>query len=80
MTKYRSVFLNSIGREVLLDILTMCHFGCTLDFENPAAISEYNVGITILHKCGILAGGTRPDVLRSLSGISPIEEEKEEVL
>lgn len=51
--KYFHTFSTPIGREVLIDILTDCHFGCTLNPENTAQISEYNVGVAILAKCGV---------------------------
>ena len=77
IAKYRAVFLESqLGRDVLADILSTCHFGCTLDPDNTVQVSEYNVGIAILHKCGIFGKGTMDDVLRALSGVSPHTEEE----
>ena len=74
-SKYRTVlFENQIGRDVLADILSMCHFGCTLDPENSVQISEYNVGMAILNKCGVFSRGTEEEVLRALAGVIPIEE------
>jgi hypothetical protein len=70
--KYRELFLKTnLGREVLADILQMCHFGETLDPENMVRVSEYNVGVAVLHKCGILAEDTLEDVTRALANITP---------
>lgn len=69
--KYRKVFGDPIGREVLADILTMTHFGETLNPDNPVKVSEYNVGIAILAKMGVFSAGTRPDVVNALAAISP---------
>lgn len=71
MDKYRLVFNSPIGQEVLSDILTMTHFGCTLNSENPQSIGEHNVGVAILAKMGIFAQGTKLDVLKSLMAITP---------
>jgi hypothetical protein len=53
--KYRLTFLNGeIGMDVLSDILQTCHFGQTLDPDNKAMIAEYNMGVTLLARCGVL--------------------------
>jgi hypothetical protein len=70
--KYRAVLLGPMGRDVLTDILAMCHFGSTLDFENKAQISEYNVGIAILAKCGIFLPDNFEDVVRALCSVQPM--------
>jgi hypothetical protein len=72
MDKYRHVFLGSdIGKEVLGDILQVCHFGCTLDPDNKVQVSEYNVATHILSKCGIFAPGTLKDVMNALASVMP---------
>jgi hypothetical protein len=62
--KYRAIFSNTLGREVLADILLMCHFGATLDPDNKTQIAEYNVGLMIAVKAGLI------DQLKSLLGFS----------
>jgi hypothetical protein len=53
--KYATLFREGIGREVLADILVFnCHWGVTLDYDNKAQIAEYNVGLVIAAKAGIL--------------------------
>ena len=57
--KYAALFSTGMGREVLADILTACHFGCSLDpqeggFEAGLWIGEYNVGVLIAKKSGFL--------------------------
>jgi hypothetical protein len=52
--KYAAVFSPGFGREVLADILFRTHWGSTLDSQNPAQIAEYNVGVYILARAGIL--------------------------
>lgn len=69
------VFMNPIGLEVLGDILSMCHFGCTLDPDNPAAVAEYNVGVIILNKCGVFNEGTLPQVLKAFTAVTPERKE-----
>jgi len=80
MAKYRVVLTKGVGKDVLADILHMCHFGATLDMTNPHQIAEYNVGIVILKKCGILGVGTMEEVINQLCAVSPkeVETEKEE--
>ena len=43
--KYRKVFGSPIGQDVLADILTMTHFGETLDAGNLHRVAEHNLGI-----------------------------------
>lgn len=69
--KYRLVFNSPIGQEVLSDILTMTHFGNTLNSANPQQIGEYNIGVAILAKMGIFAHDTKSDVLKSLMSVTP---------
>ena len=59
--KYRMLFKEEVGREVLGDILSLCGFpGATgeahngLDPNNPAEIGRFNVGIDIAKKAGVL--------------------------
>jgi len=51
--RYRNVFGSPEGRAVLGDILTTCHFGETLNPENPVQVAEYNVGLAIAFKAGV---------------------------
>ncbi len=76
MAKYRMVFGNAVGREVLADILSMTHFGQTLNPENQAQVAEYNVGMAIMAKTGVFSKGTKLDVINALSGITPKEDLK----
>ena len=71
--KYRATLITSaLGKDVLADILKLCHFGCTLDPDNKVQVSEYNVGVAILHRCGIFAEDTLEDVIRALAGVVPM--------
>ena len=76
--KYRVVLTQGIGRDVLADILRTCHFGATLDMTNPHQIAEYNVGIVILKKCGILGHGTMEEVVNQLCTVMPVTEMEDE--
>ncbi len=80
MAKYRKVFLDPVGLEVLADILGTCHFGETNDPENRVRVSEENVAKTILAKMGIFAEGTLMKVIMALAQVMPDlkEEQKEE--
>jgi hypothetical protein len=69
--KYRSVFGTEMGREVLVDILTMTHFGETLNADNPHRVMEYNVGVAIMAKMGIFSPGTKMQVVRALASVVP---------
>ena len=64
--KYFHTFSSPLGREVLIDILKDCHFGCTLDPDNKAQIAEYNVGVTLLAKLGIFGPDREIPVINSL--------------
>ena len=64
--KYRHIFLSPIGREVLADILSDCHFGCTLDPDNKVQVAEYNVGISILARCGVFGPNRDIPVINAL--------------
>jgi hypothetical protein len=52
LQRYKNVFGSEEGRLVLGDILTLCHFGETLDPNDPVQAAEYNVGVTILRTAG----------------------------
>ena len=69
--KYRYTFGSPMGREVLADILAECHFGSTLNPDNPAQVAEHNIGVMILAKCGIFGPETRVDVINALCNIIP---------
>lgn len=73
--KYRSLFLNSgtIGQDVLGDIMSMAHFGCTLNADNPQQIGEYNVGVAILAKLGVFSRENKTEVIKVLGTITPKE-------
>ena len=73
-SKYRWLFSSPMGREVLADLLTECHFGITLDPDNKVQVAEYNVGVMILTKCGIFGEKNKMDVINSLCNIIPIKE------
>ena len=75
--KYRHIFINPLGIDVLSDILSMCHFGCTLDPENKVQISEYNVGVAILAKCGIFSDETFGQVVDALCSVIPQKKEED---
>jgi hypothetical protein len=64
--KYKALFSSSMGRDVLADILTMTHFGCTLNPDNPVQVAEYNVGIAILSRMGVFCGASKEDVIKHL--------------
>jgi hypothetical protein len=77
--KYRHIFLSPIGREVLADVLALCHFGCTLDPDNKVQVSEYNVAVTILSNLGVF-GPDRDQIvtdalINSLVSTQPKKEE-----
>jgi hypothetical protein len=75
--KYRTVFGGALGQEVLADILSMTHFGNTLNPENQAQIAEYNVGIAILAKMGIFSIGTKNQVVKALGAVTPNEKKED---
>jgi hypothetical protein len=54
LQRYKNVFGTEEGRLVLGDILTLCHFGETLDPKDPVQAAEYNVGLTIIRMAGVL--------------------------
>lgn len=71
--QYRHIFLGSqMGMQVLADILDMCYFGSTLDPENKVEISRYNLGISILVRCGVFLGVTQFEVVNALAGIKKV--------
>ena len=71
MEKYRKVFGSPMGQDVLADILTMTHFGETLDSNNLHRVAEHNLGILILVKMGVFSHETKMDVVRALQAIVP---------
>lgn len=74
--KYRAVFITSaLGKDVLSDILKLCHFGCTLDPDNLVQVSEHNVGVAILNRLGIFSEDTLEDVVRALANVVPLAKE-----
>jgi len=74
--KYRELFLNNtLGQDVLADILQLCKFGCTLDPDNKVQVAEYNLGVIILHRCGIFAEDTLENVIRALANVVPLSKE-----
>lgn len=76
--KYRHLFLSGIGVDVLADLLTICHFGSTLNPDNSIQISEYNVGVAILARCGILGPQTKKAVIRALCSVVPDDRSQKE--
>ena len=66
--RYKNVFGSPEGRSVLSDILTTCHFGETLNPENPTQVSEYNTALVIAHKAGVF------DLIYRQLGIVPEKE------
>jgi hypothetical protein len=52
--RYKNVFSTPEGRIVLGDILTIGHFGETLNPTDPIVVAEYNAAITIARMAGSL--------------------------
>lgn len=52
--RYRNIFGTPEGRRVLGDILTLGHFGVTLNPNDPVQVAEYNVALTIARMAGAL--------------------------
>lgn len=50
--RYKNVFGTPEGRIVLGDILTLGHFGETLNPLDPVAVAEYNAAIVIARMAG----------------------------
>lgn len=50
--RYKNVFASMEGRAVLGDILTLGHFGVTLNPDEPARVGERNIAITIARMAG----------------------------
>ena len=67
--KYQALFGHGVGREVLADILKMCHFGENLDPNNPAQVAAYNVGMEILQKCKVLQEDNYLQIVSSMLGL-----------
>lgn len=76
--KYRKTLLEGFGREVLADLLQLCHFGETLDPDNKAQVAEYNVGISVLANLGVFSANTLDVVIEALGNIIPEKEEEDE--
>ena len=74
MAKYRLVFGNAMGQEVLADILTMTHFGCTLKTE--IQMVEHNLGTVILARMGIFSEETKEEVIKALLVVTPKEKKE----
>lgn len=54
--RYKNVFGTAEGRRVLGDILTLGHFGETLNPTDPVAVAEYNAAIVIARMAGAFDG------------------------
>lgn len=52
--RYKNVFGTPEGRIVLGDILTLGHFGETLNPTDSVVVAEYNAAITIARMAGAL--------------------------
>jgi len=78
--KFRLTLLESdVGRDVLNTILRdFCHFGQALNPHDPAEIGRYNVGMAILHYCGIFVDNTLEQVVRALASVAPKTTTQEE--
>ena len=50
---YRNVFASAEGLAVLGNILTVGHFGVTLDGDNRDQIAEYNFALMIATRAGV---------------------------
>jgi hypothetical protein len=50
--RYRNVFASPEGRIVLGNILTLGHYGVTLDSENRDQVAEYNFALVIATLAG----------------------------
>ena len=51
---YHNIFANAEGQRVIGDILTLGHFGETLDPNDPVKVAEYNFAIVIARMAGVL--------------------------
>jgi hypothetical protein len=67
--RYRNVFGTPEGRVVLGDILTLGHFGETLNPEDTVRVVEYSFALIIARMAGAL------DLVYKQLGI-PVREEK----
>ena len=75
--KYRLTLLSPLGRQVLSDILIgLCNFGCYL--ESPEEVAQYNVGIGILSRCGIISAGNREAIIEALCNVMPAKSDGQE--
>lgn len=52
--RFKNVFGSAEGRAVLGHILTLGHFGVTLDADNRDQVAEYNFAIVIATMAGAL--------------------------
>ncbi len=51
---YHNVFQSMEGQKVIGDILTVGHFGETIDPNDPVKVAEYNFAIVIARMAGVL--------------------------
>jgi len=52
--KYKLVFQNRMGREVLQDIvLRICRYGSTIEPDSQEQAAQYNVGVEIMAMTGL---------------------------
>jgi len=72
---YRHAFASTaIGVEVICDILTnLCHFGQVL--ATPDDVAQYNVGIGILSRLGVVSKGNEREIVVNLLNVIPKKEE-----
>ena len=76
-SKYRYVFSSPMGREVLADLLFLCHLFDVPDSNNPQKCGEQGIGIGILGRCGILGPNSMRDVINALLNVIPRTKEVE---
>ena len=76
-SKYRLVFASPLAREVLADILSMCHLLEVPDSSNPQKCGEQGIGTLILAKYGTLGPNTKMQVINALLNVFPKSKEVE---
>jgi hypothetical protein len=54
--RYKNVFGTAEGRIVLGDILTLGHFGKTLNADDPVRLGEYSLAVIIAEHAGAFNG------------------------
>jgi hypothetical protein len=67
--KYRAVFGSGLGLDVLVDMMSMLHYGSTLDPDNPLQIAEHNLAVTILASCGVHATDNFRNLVGTMLGL-----------